>query len=76
MKLVGKDGSGKSNLKRSLKRERFNPKHTSTEAIEIEVLHQDDDSKAWIPIKEGQVRRMVANVLENTGSKVRHNVYL
>ena len=44
VQLVGKDGSGKSSPKRSLKWEMFNSELLSTEAIEIELLHQGD---AW-----------------------------
>ena len=51
VKLVGKDGSEKSNIRRSMKREMFKPKHTSTAAIEIEVMHRDRYSKAWMPIE-------------------------
>ena len=71
VKLVGKDGSGKSNLKRSLKREMFNPKHTSTKAIEIEVLHQDYDSNAWMPIREGQIYKLVFDAIHQTAMEVR-----
>ena len=76
LKLVGKDGSGKTNLKRSLKREMFNPKHTSTEAIEIEVLHREYYRKEWMPIKKGQLQRMVVGAIEQTAAnRVGNNIY-
>ena len=71
VKLVGKDGSGKSNLKRSLKREIFNPKHASTKAIEIEVLHKDYHSNAWMPIREGQISHLVSDAINQTAMEVR-----
>ena len=70
VELVGKDGSGKSNLKRSLKREMFNPKHTSTEAIEIEVMHRDRYSNAWMPIERGQIQQHIAEAIEEAASQV------
>ena len=60
LQLVVKDGSEKLSLKKSLKREMFNCVLRSTEAIEMEVLHQGD---AWRPINEGQIRQLVLNAL-------------
>ena len=71
VKLVGKDGSGKSNLKRSLKREMFNPKLASTKAIEIEVLHKDYFSNAWMSIREGQISKLVFEAINQTAMEVR-----
>ncbi len=70
VKLVGKDGSGKSSLKRSLKREMFNSELLSTEAIEIEVLYQGDDSKAWRPIIEGQIQQLVLSAISKPACDV------
>ena len=70
VKLVGKDGSGKSNLKRSLKREMFNPKHTSTKPIEMEVLQSDRYSKAWMPIEEGHIHQLVVDAIKEAASQV------
>lgn len=63
VKLLGKDGSGKTSLKLSLKKEMFNSKQTRTLAIEIEMIRQDTHSDHWKTVFEGKIKEYVSEFL-------------
>ena len=63
VKLVGKDGSGKTSLLKSFKRLMFNATQASTPAIQIETLQQDGDRNHWQMVSEGCIQQLLASFL-------------
>ena len=63
VKLFGKDGSGKTSLKESLKKLEFNPTQASTSAIEIETVHSGETGY-WQIVNEREVQQLIATFLD------------
>ena len=55
VKLVGKDGSGKTSLLNSLMRLMFNKTQESSPAIQIQTIQQMDDSNHWLALRERDI---------------------
>ena len=60
VKLVGKDGSGKTSLLKSFKRLMFNKTQASTPAIQIETIQQDGDRDHWQMLSERDIQDHLA----------------
>lgn len=71
VKLLGKDGSGKTSLKLSLKRELFNNNQASTQAIEIEMILQHGDGSHWKTVFEENARLIVAAFLREMAQNMK-----
>ena len=71
VKLVGKDGSGKTSLLRSLQRLKFNAAQASSQAVQIETLRQMKDREPWHLVHETDVLDFLASLMKKTASDQR-----
>ena len=63
VKLFGKDGSGKTSLKESFKRLKFNQSRASTPALEIETIQQNADRQHWQVVGGQSVQQLLATFM-------------
>ena len=71
VKLVGKDGSGKTSLLNSFKRLMFNKTQASTPAIQIETIQQDGDRDHWQTLSERDIQEHLAAFMEEMAREER-----
>jgi GTPase SAR1 family protein len=69
VKLIGKDGSGKTSLLKSFKRLMFSQTQDSTPAIQIETLQLDNDSDHWQELSEDDIQNHLTKAMRTLITK-------
>ena len=71
VKLVGKDGSGKTSLLKSFKRLMFNKTQASTPAIQIETIQQGLFKDHWQTLSERDIQGHLAAFMDQMAREER-----